>query len=200
MPIAFHLDGVLDQLLENRRHGSRPSIISQRQKGELTIFPSKEYKLFMITDNRSKEVAVVQMAHVHLTETVRAVHVSTRQNPIVNRLNKTKVEKQVDHEQERIDRIKAENAAKRSAANAKVRFTFVTLLIQCTGPYFFGVCRRKQTLSLLAPEKQRRQPGLTTPFSMGKWTKMRSRNRGRLGRNLRKTLCESHLTYLSTSR
>lgn len=132
MPITFHLDGVLDQLLENRRHGSRPSIISQRQKGELTIFPSKEYKLFMITDNRSKEVAVVQMVHVYFTETIRAVHVSTRQNPIVNRLNKTKVEKQVDHEQERIDRIKAENAAKRSAANAKVRFTFVTLLIQCT--------------------------------------------------------------------
>jgi hypothetical protein len=49
------------------------------------------------------------------------VHVETRQNPIVNRLNKTKIEKQVDHEQERIDRIKAENTVKRAAAVAKVR-------------------------------------------------------------------------------
>jgi hypothetical protein len=49
------------------------------------------------------------------------VYVETRQNPIVNRLNKTKVEKQVDHEQERIDRIKAENNVKRAAAAAKVR-------------------------------------------------------------------------------
>jgi hypothetical protein len=51
---------------------------------------------------------------------IRSVHVETRQNPIVNRLNKTKVEKQVDHEQERIDRIKGENAVKRAATAAKV--------------------------------------------------------------------------------
>lgn len=50
------------------------------------------------------------------------VYVETRQNPIVNRLNKTKVEKQVDHEQERIDRIKGENAVKRAAAAAKACF------------------------------------------------------------------------------
>ena len=48
------------------------------------------------------------------------VHVEKRENTIVNRLNKTKVERQVDHEQERIDRIKKENAAKRAAAAAKV--------------------------------------------------------------------------------
>lgn len=51
------------------------------------------------------------------------VHVETRQNVIVNRLNKTKVEKQVDHEQERVDRIKAENIVKRAAAAEKVRIT-----------------------------------------------------------------------------
>lgn len=70
---------------------------------------------------------MVQMVDVHLAEAIRAVHVETRQNPIVNRLNKTKVEKQVDHEQERIDRIKAENAVKRSAANEKVRVTCLSL-------------------------------------------------------------------------
>ena len=35
-------------------------------------------------------------------------------------MNKTKVEKQVDHEQERIDRVKQENAVKRTAAAQKV--------------------------------------------------------------------------------
>jgi len=55
----------------------------------------------------------------HSDKRVKKVHVETRQNPIVNRLNKTKIEKQVDHEQERIDRIKAENTVKRAAAVAK---------------------------------------------------------------------------------
>ena len=68
------------------------------------------------------------------------VHVETRQNPIVNRLNKTKIEKQVDHEQERIDRIKAEGIVKRAAAAEKVRTTpsFPDLM-------FMAINRRKQT-------------------------------------------------------
>ena len=50
------------------------------------------------------------------------MHVATRENPIVNRLNKTKVEREVDHEQERLDRIKKENAIKRAAAAEKVPY------------------------------------------------------------------------------
>ena len=50
-----------------------------------------------------------------------AVHIAKRENVIVNRLNKTKVERQVDHEQERVDRVKQENAIKRAAAAQKVR-------------------------------------------------------------------------------
>ncbi|KAF7312526.1 NFACT-R-1 domain-containing protein [Mycena indigotica] len=49
----------------------------------------------------------------------RTVHVATRENPIVNRLNKTKVERVVDHEQDRVDRLKREGAARRAAANEK---------------------------------------------------------------------------------
>jgi len=49
------------------------------------------------------------------------VYIQKRENPIVNRLNKTKVERQVDHEQERQERIKRENAVKRTAAAAQVR-------------------------------------------------------------------------------
>ena len=47
---------------------------------------------------------------------VKKVLVPQRENAIINRLNKTKVERQVDHEQERIDRVKQENAVKRAAA------------------------------------------------------------------------------------
>ena len=48
------------------------------------------------------------------------MHVPQRENAIVNRLNKTKDERQVDHEQERVDRIKKENAIRRAAAAEKV--------------------------------------------------------------------------------
>ncbi len=47
---------------------------------------------------------------------VVAVHIAKRENAIVNRLNKTKVERQVDHEQEKVDRIKKESAVRRAAA------------------------------------------------------------------------------------
>lgn len=43
----------------------------------------------------------------------------------MNRLNKTKVVREVDHEAERIERVKAENAEKRAAAAAKVSFVLV---------------------------------------------------------------------------
>lgn len=47
------------------------------------------------------------------------VHVPKRENPIVNRLNKTKVEREVNHEQERVDRMKKESAFRRAEAAAK---------------------------------------------------------------------------------
>jgi hypothetical protein len=49
------------------------------------------------------------------------VHVATRDNAIVNRLNKTKMEKEVDYEQERQDRLKAEGRKKKVAAEERVR-------------------------------------------------------------------------------
>ncbi|KAL5501889.1 hypothetical protein ACEPAH_9150 [Sanghuangporus vaninii] len=47
------------------------------------------------------------------------VHVAKRENPIVNRLNKTKVERVVDHEQEQIERQKKEKAESRALAAIK---------------------------------------------------------------------------------
>ena len=63
----------------------------------------------------------------HEAPTLCSVHVPKRENPIVNRLNKTKVERVVDHEAERIERVKGENAAKRAAAAAKVQSVHVPL-------------------------------------------------------------------------
>ena len=51
---------------------------------------------------------------------VYKVHIPKRENVIVNRLNKTKVERVVNHEAEQIERVKRENAVKRAAAAAKV--------------------------------------------------------------------------------
>ncbi|GAA6063264.1 hypothetical protein JCM10212_004998 [Sporobolomyces blumeae] len=47
---------------------------------------------------------------------VKRFHIPERLNPIVNRLAKTKVERQVDHEYEKIEREKEESRKKRLAA------------------------------------------------------------------------------------
>ncbi|KAG8924450.1 hypothetical protein FRC01_011495 [Tulasnella sp. 417] len=64
---------------------------------------------------KSGDMAVGQVAF-HNDKRVKRVHVAQRENVIVNRLNKTKVEREVDHEQEKIDREKAESAVRRAAA------------------------------------------------------------------------------------
>ncbi|KAI5987411.1 cytoplasmic protein [Pisolithus marmoratus] len=73
--------------------------------------------IYTPADNLKKQgdMAVGQVAF-HNDKRVKRTHVPTRENPIVNRLNKTKIEKQVDHEQERIERVKKENAEKRAQA------------------------------------------------------------------------------------
>jgi len=67
-------------------------------------------------------IAIQRSAPVDaFTRRGRPVYIQKRENAIVNRLNKTKVEREVDHEQERQERIKRENAVKRAAATAQVR-------------------------------------------------------------------------------
>lgn len=56
----------------------------------------------------------------HSDKKVRRVYVAARDNAIVNRLNKTKVEREVDHEQERQDREKELNRQRRAEANERV--------------------------------------------------------------------------------
>jgi hypothetical protein len=52
---------------------------------------------------------------------VMTVHIKTRDNAIVNRLNKTKVEKEVDHESERQERLRLEGRKKKLEAIDRVR-------------------------------------------------------------------------------
>lgn len=52
------------------------------------------------------------------------MHIPERVNAIVNRLVKTKVVRDVDHEQEKVDRIKAESAKRKAAALEQVRFIY----------------------------------------------------------------------------
>ncbi|KAI9437404.1 cytoplasmic protein [Russula earlei] len=88
--------------------------IEGNKRNDLTI-------IYTPADNLKKtgDMAVGQVSF-HNDKGVKRVHIPKRENTIVNRLNKTKVERVVDHEAERIERAKHENAVKRAAAAAKV--------------------------------------------------------------------------------
>ncbi|KAE8541069.1 hypothetical protein D1P53_002423 [Cryptococcus gattii VGV] len=58
------------------------------------------------SDKKVKRVSII----------IRIAHISTRDNVIVNRLNKTKVEKEVDHEAERQERLRVEGRKKKTEA------------------------------------------------------------------------------------
>jgi len=113
MPESMTWEKIPEALLVDCAQLVKANSIEGNKKDNLTI-------IYTPADNlkKSGDMAVGQVSF-HSDKKVKRVHVETRQNPIVNRLNKTKVEKQVDHEQERIDRIKAENAVKRAAVAAK---------------------------------------------------------------------------------
>ncbi|KLO05366.1 cytoplasmic protein [Schizopora paradoxa] len=84
--------------------------IEGNKKDNLTIIytPGKNLK-------KTGDMAVGQVSF-HSDKQVKRVHVPKRENVIVNRLNKTKEEREVDHEQERVDREKKESAIRKAAA------------------------------------------------------------------------------------
>ncbi|ORY24992.1 hypothetical protein BCR39DRAFT_545508 [Naematelia encephala] len=70
---------------------------------------------------KTGDMAVGQVSF-HSDKQVKRVHVATRDNVIVNRLSKTKVEREVDHESERQDRLREEGRRKKlEAAERKLR-------------------------------------------------------------------------------
>ena len=84
-----------------------------------------------------------------------SVHVANRENVIVNRLSKTKVEREVDHEQERVDRIKRENAVKRAAAAEKV-FNFKKSFWSYSNSAMFSCDRKSKMQNWRKEEKKKR--------------------------------------------
>ncbi|RXW22490.1 hypothetical protein EST38_g3358 [Candolleomyces aberdarensis] len=113
MPEEMTWDAIPEALLIDCAQLVKANSIEGNKKDNLTI-------IYTPGDNLKKtgDMAVGQVSF-HNDKRVKRVHVPSRENPIVNRLNKTKVEREVDHEQERVDRLKQESAVKRAAANER---------------------------------------------------------------------------------
>ncbi|KAK0201485.1 cytoplasmic protein [Desarmillaria ectypa] len=113
MPESMQWESIPEVLLADCSQLVKANSIEGNKKDKLTI-------IYTPADNLKKtgDMAVGQVSF-HNDKRVKRVHVATRENPIVNRLNKTKVEKEVNHEQERVDRIKQETARRRAAAAEK---------------------------------------------------------------------------------
>ncbi|KAL4080581.1 hypothetical protein J3A83DRAFT_4200629 [Scleroderma citrinum] len=113
MPVGMEWEAIPQALLVDCAQLVKANSIEGNKKDNITIIYTPAGNL-----KKQGDMAVGQVAF-HSDQKVKRVHVAKRENPIVNRLNKTKVEKQVDHELERIERIKKENAEKRIIAAQK---------------------------------------------------------------------------------
>ncbi|KAF8230033.1 cytoplasmic protein [Tricholoma matsutake] len=115
MPDGMVWESIPDALLTDCAQLVKANSIEGNKKDNMTI-------IYTPGDNLKKtgDMAVGQVSF-HNDKRVKRIHVAKRENMIVNRLNKTKVEKAVDHEQERVDRIKTESAIRRAAATEKAK-------------------------------------------------------------------------------
>ncbi|KAI4522266.1 DUF814-domain-containing protein [Schizophyllum commune Loenen D] len=113
MPDGMSWEDIPQALLTDCAQLVKANSIEGNKKENLTI-------IYTPADNLKKtgDMAVGQVSF-HSDKRVKRVHVAKRENPIVNRLNKTKVEREVDHEAEKLERLKKESAARRAAAAAK---------------------------------------------------------------------------------
>ncbi|KAI0754479.1 cytoplasmic protein [Daedaleopsis nitida] len=113
MPEGMTWDAIPEPLLIDCAQLVKANSIEGNKKDNISI-------IWTPADNLKKtgDMAVGQVSF-HNDKRVKRTYVAKRENIIVNRLNKTKVERHVDHEAERIERIKEENAVKRTAAAQK---------------------------------------------------------------------------------
>ncbi|KAF8349386.1 cytoplasmic protein [Amanita rubescens] len=113
MPESMIWENIPEALLTDCAQLVKANSIEGNKKDNLSI-------IYTPADNLKKtgDMAVGQVSF-HNDKRCIEVHVAKRENPIVNRLNKTKVEREVNHEQERVDRLKAEAAQKRAAATER---------------------------------------------------------------------------------
>lgn len=84
---------------------------------------------------------------------VKRVYVSQRENAIVNRLNKTKVEKHPDLRQEKEDRERELRKIERIAQQEKVGPTFLRKLMAVRTAWIWSV-----VLTAIAPNRKRKMP------------------------------------------
>lgn len=75
---------------------------------------------------------------------VKKIHVPQRENPIVNRLNKTKVEKSPNLQQEKADRLKELRERDRAAQQARVRPLSPSLSPQMIGLTLFLLQQKEE--------------------------------------------------------
>ncbi|KAJ9112151.1 hypothetical protein QFC20_002332 [Naganishia adeliensis] len=84
--------------------------IEGNKKNNLTIIYTPWSNL-----KKTGDMAVGQVSF-HKNEKVKRIHVPARDNVIVNRLNKTKVEKEIDHEEVRQERLREAGRQKKAEA------------------------------------------------------------------------------------
>ncbi|PFH54012.1 hypothetical protein AMATHDRAFT_53745, partial [Amanita thiersii Skay4041] len=113
MPDSMAWENIPQALLIDCGQLVKANSIEGNKKDDLTI-------IYTPADNLKKtgDMAVGQVSFYN-DKRVKRVHVEKRENPIVNRLNKTKEEREVNHEQERVDRLKKEATKKRAATAEK---------------------------------------------------------------------------------
>ncbi|KIY68608.1 cytoplasmic protein [Cylindrobasidium torrendii FP15055 ss-10] len=110
MPDGMTWDAIPEALLLDCSQLVKANSIEGNKKDNITIIYTPGANL-----KKTGDMAVGQVSF-HSDKRVKRFHIAKRENPIVNRLNKTKVEREVDHEQERVDRVKKETTIKRAAA------------------------------------------------------------------------------------
>ncbi|KAH9822334.1 hypothetical protein DFH28DRAFT_881564 [Melampsora americana] len=109
------MNEIPEALLQDCAQLVKANSIEGNKRDNLTI-------IFTPASNLKKtgEMSIGQVSF-HSDQLVKRVHVSKRLNSIVNRLNKTKVEKIVDFEMEKIERQKVLNQKKKEIAIEKTK-------------------------------------------------------------------------------
>lgn len=92
------------------------------KKNHLTIIytPHSNVKVRGVLTQKTGDMAVGAVSFFN-DRTVKRFYVKERENAVVNRLNKTRVERKVDYEAERQERERALGRKKKEFANAQVR-------------------------------------------------------------------------------
>ena len=108
-------DRISQELLNDCAQLTKANSIEGNKKDNITVIYTPWSNL-----KKSGNMATGQVGF-HNNKLVKRVYVEKRENAIVNRLNKTKVEKYPDLRQEKADREHEERKKERIAAQAKVR-------------------------------------------------------------------------------